>query len=579
MANSAPTATEVRALLAAAEHYVFGAQPGRLPAQLHEALVRTVDHTDRARLAAALARCWAYAGHAGRAARFADEAVQGAERAAEPEVLADCLDAALAAHWGPDELDVRVTLVTRLDDVSAHVLPTAARLQAHLWGLQVGCEVLDLQAMHRHLRALELLGEESPRALFFAASRRLMLDLLTGRTDRADRLIATAVEASREAGLADAWMVIAALQGYTAVQTGDAATGQDVAERMEAFGLAEGAAVVCAEAAFVWLGSGRPERARVLVRMFHPRALHDLPRDVNWLLTLQCLLEAALGTGERDIVEKAAELLRAYPGRAVINAGAVMFHATTGATLARAAAAQGAPEAALRFRETALATYDRIGARWWHDRLAGWAISGGVDARVAPIDTDSEPVGAGGASAVRLHPAADGLWMIGPATHPVPVRALRGFDYLRHLLRRPDQPVPVLELVTGGTGAVAESGLGEVLDRQALQAYRRRLQDIDRDLAEADDWSDVGRREALGIERDALLDQLAGAIDVHGRPRRAGASQERARVAATKAIHAAIARIGSVDGPLGRHLRATIRTGFQCCYRPDLADPVRWVLD
>src|SRR6185312_3808799 len=160
------------AVLGAASVYVFGAAPGKLPAQLYDVLARTTDDATRARLAAALARCWAYAGHPERAVRFADEAVARAERTGIPELVADCLDAALAVHWGPDELDVRRSLAARLDEVAAHVLDPAARLQAHLWALQVACEALDIQAIHREMRALELLGEESARALFFAASRR-----------------------------------------------------------------------------------------------------------------------------------------------------------------------------------------------------------------------------------------------------------------------------------------------------------------------------------------------------------------------------------------------------------------------
>ena len=90
---------------------------------------------------------------------------------------------------GPRRPRRRRALAARLDEVAAHVLDPDARLQAHLWGLQVACESLDVQAIHRQMRALERLGEESPRALFFAASRRLMLDLLRGRTDTTARLI------------------------------------------------------------------------------------------------------------------------------------------------------------------------------------------------------------------------------------------------------------------------------------------------------------------------------------------------------------------------------------------------------
>jgi tetratricopeptide (TPR) repeat protein len=553
-----------RAVLGAASGYVFGAEPGRLPALLYEVLVRTTDDADRARIAAALARCWVYAGQASRAVQFADEAVDRAQRVDAPELLADCLDAALAAHWGPDDLQARVELVGRLDEVAAHVLDPDARLQAHLWGLQVACESLDVQAIHRHIRALERLGDESPRAQFFAASRRLMLDLLRGRTDTAARLVELAVTASERAGLADAWMVIESMKGYAAVQAGDPATCAVVAGECEEFATAEGVPVVCAEASFLWLAAGQPERARALVRTFHGRVLHELPRDVNWLLTLQCVLEAALGTGDAEIIERAAHLLTPYAGRAVFNAGAVMFHGVTDDTLSRAAGVLGDASAAGQLCARALATYERIGARWWRDRLRAW--------HPPPV----RPLPAG---QVTLLPGADGLWLVGPADATVPVRALRGFSYLRELLRRPGRSVPALDLVTGGSGTAVQPGLGDMLDDQARAAYRRRLSDIEADLAEAEEWSDVGRLDALHAERDALVGELAAAAGLGGRARVTGSSNERARVSATKAITAAIDRIATVDAPLGRHLRATIRTGVQCSYQPDPDDTPDWILD
>ena len=557
-----------RAVLGAASGYVFGAEPGRLPAQLYDVLVRTTDDADRARVAAALARCWVYAGQASRGVQFADEAVDRAQRVDVPELLADCLDAALAAHWGPDDLQARVELAGQLDEVAAHVLDPDARLQAHLWGLHVACESLDVQAVHRHMRALERLGDESPRAQFFAASRRLMLDLLRGRTDTAARLVELAVAASERAGLADAWMVIESMKGYAAVQAGDPATCAVVAAECEEFATAEGVPVVCAEASFLWLAAGQPERARALVRTFHGRVLDELPRDVNWLLTLQCVLEAALGTGDAEIIERAAALLTPYGGRAVFNAGAVMFHGVTDDTLSRAAAVLGDASAAGQLCARALATYERIGARWWRDRLGAWHLPPVSTPPVEQVKTQ-----------VKLLPGADGLWLVGPTDATVPVRALRGFSYLRELLRRPGQSVSALDLVTGGSGTAIQPGLGDVLDDQAREAYRRRLSDIERDLTEAEEWSDVGRLDALHVERDALVGELAAATGLGGRARTTGSSHERARVSATKAITAAIDRIATVDAPLGRHLRATIRTGLQCSYQPDPDDERDWILD
>ena len=557
-----------RAVLGAASGYVFGAEPGRLPAQLYDVLVRTTDDTDRARIATALGRCWVYAGQASRGVQFADEAVDRAQRVDVPELLADCLDAALAAHWGPDDLQARVELAGQLDEVAAHVLDPDARLQAHLWGLQVACESLDVQAIHRHMRALERLGDESPRAQFFAASRRLMLDLLRGRTDTAARLVELAVAASERAGLADAWMVIESMKGYAAVQAGDPATCAVVAAECEEFATAEGVPVVCAEASFLWLASGQPERARALVRTFHGRVLHELPRDVNWLLTLQCVLEAALGTGDAEITERAAHLLTPYAGRAVFNAGAVMFHGVTDDTLSRAASVLGDASAAgptVRQGPCHLRTYRRP--------LVARPARG-----MAPALGPHTPGGAAEGQ-VKLLPGADGLWLVGPADAAVPVRALRGFSYLRELLRRPGRSVSALDLVTGGSGTAMQPGLGDVLDDQAREAYRRRLRDIECDLTEAEEWSDVGRLDALHAERDALVGELAAAAGLGGRARVTGSSHERARVAATKAITAAVDRIATVDAPLGRHLRATIRTGLHCSYQPDPDDKQNWILD
>ncbi len=554
------------AVLGAASVYVFGVEPGKLPAQLYDVLARTTDDETRARLAAALARCWAYAGHTERAKQFADEAVERARRVGAPALLADCLDAALAAHWGPDELDVRRSLAVALDDVAAHILAPDARLQAHLWALQVACEVLDLQAIHRQMRALELLGEESPRAMFFAASRRQMLDLLRGRTDTTPLLAEVAATAAEHASLADAWMVRKAMHAYAAAMSGDTAAAEAGAAECEAFALAEGATPVCAEAAFLWICAGRLDRAQLLVNMFHGTVLDELPRDVNWLLTLQCVLEAALAVEDRAVIEKAAGLLAPYEGRAVVNAGAVMFHGITDDTLARAAAVLGDADKAARRRARAIATYERIGAQWWRDRLVAWT----------PPTPAAAPLGA---HRMRLHPLPGGLWLVGTDGAAAQLTALRGFGYLRELIRRSGQAVAALDLVTAGTGTVAAPGLGDLLDKQALRAYRRRLLELEGELAEAQEWADLGRLSAVRAERDALLNELARATGLGGRVRTTGSTEERARVAVKKAVSAALGRIATVDEPLAYHLRAAIHTGLSCSYEPSPETGFEWVLD
>lgn len=551
-----------RAALGAADVYVYGTEPGKLPAQLYDVLARTVESAERARLGAALARCWAYAGNPSRARVFAEDALADAERAHRPELLADCLDASLACHWGPDDLAVRVPLARRLDDVAAHLLDVNARLQAHMWGLQVACEALDLQGIHRQMRALERLGEESPRARFFAASRRLMLDLLRGRTDTAPELMAVATNASEEASLPDAWMVLDSMRGYTAVQVGDVDICADIAAGMESFALDEGSTPVCAESAYMWLAAGRPDDAQEVLHNLHGPVLDELPRDVNWLLVVHLSLEAALGVGDHYLVEKAAGLLEPYAGRAVFDSGAVGFHGLTDDTLARAATMLGDDVAAAMHRESALDTYTRLGAVWWRERLANWHPSRAV----AP-------------GILRLSPSGAGTWLVGTGEHSVPVKELKGYAYIRELLRHPEIPITAIDLVTGGTGTLQQSAAGPVLDAEARNSYRRRLEDLDAEIAEAEDWADTARREALEAERDVLVGELVAAAGLGGRERATGSSRERARVAATKAISTAIDRITSVDGSVGQYLQRTIRTGMSCVYEPDGDRWVEWLLD
>jgi hypothetical protein len=549
--------------LGAASVHVFGTEPGRLPALLYDLLARTTDDQSRARLSASLARCWAYADHADRAAQFAAEAVECAERVGDPALTADCLDAALASHWGPDELDVRRQLAKRLDDVAAHVLDPDTRLQSHLWCLQVSCEALDVPAVYRELRALERLGEESTRAQFFAASRRQMLDLLRGRTDTHDRLRDIAARAAERAGLADAWLVLSAMDGYAAAQRGDKAECAKVAAAAENFATNEGVTAVAAEAAYLWLAAGERDHARALVRRFDAPTLDGLPRDVNWMLTVQCVLEIALDVDEMGVVEAAESLLRPYEGRAVFNAGAVMFHGVTDDTLARAAAVRGDVETFDRLFAAAVATYDRIGAQWWRERLLNW--------RPPP------PIRKPNANRrAHLRPDSGGLWLIGLDGAVSPVRPLRGLGYLRELVRRPGQSVAALDLVGRG-GALIEADMGELSDRQALAAYRTRLRELDDELSEATAWADQGRLAGLRLERDAIFDEINRSLGLGGRSRVVGGSGEKARVAVKKAITVAVDRIATVDEQLAQHLRSSLRTGARCSYEPADGDVVEWV--
>ena len=51
---------------------------------------------------------------------------------------------------------------------------------------------------------------------------------------------------------------------------------------------------------------------------------------------------------------------------------------------------------------------------------------------------------------------------------------------------------------------------------------------------------------------------------------------EQARLNVTRAIHAVMTRLDGLHPLLAEHLRATVRTGRECCYRPDPRVPIHW---
>jgi len=550
---------QARQALRLAETYVFGTDPGKIPAVLHEAYEASADDRVRARLGATLARCWAYAGAHTRAVPFADAAVAHATATGDGVLIADALDAALATHWGPDDLSVRIDLARRLDDVSAHLTDVDARTRAHLWLLTVALEVLDLPAMNRQMRALEVLGEDSPRALFFAASRRLTLDLLRGRTDTAAELIAVASRALDPAGLADGWLVVGSMRAYTAVHAGDRATAAELAQMAEDFAVDEGVRELYAEVAWIWLGAGRIDRAIALAATFDAEVLASLPRDFSYLPTLQLVLDVALHAGETELVTRVAPLLAPYAGRPVIASGGVMFHGLTDDTLSRAASVRGDDEEAVRLRTAALATYARVGATWWRQRLERW------------VPDVPDP----GHAPMTLRPGPAGTWLVGHEGATTAVPARKGMTHLHTLLSRPGVGIDALTLAGG---VVSEGGLGPRADATALAAYRHRLRQLDDELDAADVSGDAIRAEALVAERKALLAEVSAATGLGGRARQVGGSAERARITVRKAIARAIDVIAEADPVVGRHLAARVRTGFTCTYQPDTDQPATWNL-
>jgi hypothetical protein len=250
------------------------------------------------------------------------------------------------------------------------------------------------------------------------------------------------------------------------------------------------------------------------------------------------------------------------------------------------AMSQHAYEEAARLYQRALKVSEAAGA----DRAEIEKIRAGLaDARATSepsIDRPPEGVTAG------VFVREGDYWTIGYAGKETRLRDIKGLRYIGQLLKAPGREVHVLDLAAIVEGGVPASGkrtrehddlafealghAGEILDAAAKAAYKRRLEELRQDLEEAESFNDPERAARAQAEIDALVDQLAGGVGLGGRDRKAASQAEKARVNITKSMKDALKRIEENHGPLGEHLRTTIRTGTYCAYLPDPRLKIEW---
>jgi hypothetical protein len=174
------------------------------------------------------------------------------------------------------------------------------------------------------------------------------------------------------------------------------------------------------------------------------------------------------------------------------------------------------------------------------------------------------------------------VWVLAYRGSTAQLRPAKGLYDLARLLAEPGRELHVLDLVTAaGERTASPEGLhqpgdaGALLDEQARASYRRRLVELESEVEERAGLDPAGAERAR-TERETLLEALAAAYGIGGRPRRLDDPVERARSTVTQRIRSSVRRIEAVHPALGAHLRNSVRTGTWCSYRPE--SPVVWEL-
>jgi hypothetical protein len=114
----------------------------------------------------------------------------------------------------------------------------------------------------------------------------------------------------------------------------------------------------------------------------------------------------------------------------------------------------------------------------------------------------------------------------------------------------------------------ADGDAGAILDARAKAQYQERIQLLDDRIELARSLGDERGVAKARSELDAVAEQLARAVGLGGRDRRAASNVERARINVQRRLKDTIAVVSAQDAALGRYLQATVNTGTFCSFIP-----------
>lgn len=152
-----------------------------------------------------------------------------------------------------------------------------------------------------------------------------------------------------------------------------------------------------------------------------------------------------------------------------------------------------------------------------------------------------------------------------------------GLHYIARLLAEPDRDLwasHLLAAVMGIDPRVTAGAAEQVADKTAISAYRKDYVDLQEELEEAREMSDLGRIEEIQTKMDALATELSRVVGLGGKPReRSSIDNVRKRV--STAVSRAIDSIRAEHEILGKHLDGFISSGTIFRYAPDRA--IHWL--
>lgn len=500
-----------------------------------------------------------------------------ARRVGDTTLTAEALLGVLYGTWGPDEMLDRGPIIDELSQLRSAATDDEVRLRSIEWEVLRHLDVSDLDAARRSIdefrraaAATDLLSFRRRELLW-----RGCLAMLDGNIDESLRINQDAISSTADvAGSPFSFQNVAitlAIERYLRRGLGDIidalrsiqASSKRVAPNWDtglAFALSEMGEVEEATALFEQLAADRFTR---------------VPRDLNWLVTMQLLGLIALTIDADEHGPVLIELLAPFAHLDGIHGSGYASYGPVGRVLGSLMARWGDADDAERVFESVLST--RSPGPWtaltWLDRARSRRrrrpADALADARRASVELGRFELDAWAESARALveELAAEGLggpvailrdrmWTLRHPAGVATVAASVGLDQLSWLLSHAGESVDVADLDRSFDDSLERAASAEsALDHDARTQYRRRLTELET-LPEPSD--------AERFEADFLRRELSGATHVVSN----SVELERLRVRVTKAIRRAIDHVGQASPELAIHLRTSVETGRTCAYQP-----------
>jgi tetratricopeptide (TPR) repeat protein len=597
-------------------------QDTRLIPMLQDALVLLGGSDDRlrVRLLTRLACAWRSSpDQREQSATHARQAVDLARQQNDPATLSYALAGSFWATWWPETPDQRFPIAEEMVAVAEAAGDAERIMDAHL---MLEMAYVDLGRMAEARAKLEDVIRLSsdlrqPAQMWLGVAPRALVALLDGDFGLAEELLerelawASPLTPIRDETSAARFHLFLLRREQGRVAEAESAVRASI-EEFPWYPLHR-AALAC-----LLHDLGRDSEARSVLNDLAQREFHALYRDNEWLLGMGLASDACASLGDAEAAAVLYEQLIPFAGRHAVGHG----EGSVGAVdryLGLLAATIGRLDDAERHFSDAIRLNAQMGALPWtahsQDDLARLLLQRNeagdreranelqlvaletarrlgmvaLEARIADRQAGGlEPPGAPPTAVVGVFRAEGEYWTVVFEGKPFRMRDAKGLRYLARLLANPGREQHALDLArmdhVGPSTAPGDADLnadrhgdaGVLLDPEAKAAYRRRLDELQSEVDEADAFNDSERAARARQEIEFLTDELAGAVGLGGRDRTAASAAERARISVTRAIRSAMSRIAEQSPALGRHFEATIRTGTFCSYNPDPRVPMSW---